>query len=251
MTSLLILDIFISLSFLYLTYSLLASFLSEWISSALRFRAENLRRAIFRMLSDEEIPPFYKVASYSKPLADGLYNNFINSPSIKYLGKRKGKPSSISSNTFSDTLIEILAEESQKAISENSNEVLNPYDKFTLVKATVEQNYEVPIAGDEDGFYIGNQTQIQLRRILEKSKNSMDLFKSSLEEWYNETTERSRGWYQSKMRILNFILGFVLAIAFNLDSIHIVLRLSKDPKALQEIVAMSESLEGTNLEAID
>ncbi|MEL7005848.1 MAG: hypothetical protein AAFN93_24430 [Bacteroidota bacterium] len=192
MTSLLILDIFISLAFLYLTYSLLASFLSEWISSAFRLRATNLRRAIFRMLSDKEIPAFYQVASYSKPLRDGLYDQFIDSPSIKYLGKRKGKPSSISPNTFSDTLIDILADESQIATSGANNEVLDPYNKFTLVKAAIEENYQPPVPGDADTFYIGDDTQKQLRRLLEKSKNNIDLFKANLEEWYNETTEMSK-----------------------------------------------------------
>ena len=53
------------------------------------------------------------------------------------------------------------------------------------------------------------------------------------------------------MRLLNFIIGLGLALAFNLDSIHIVQRLSKDPKALQEIMELSQSLGGTNLDDID
>ncbi len=47
------LDVVISLVFIYLLYSLLATTVLELIASGFRFRAKILERAIFRMLEDD------------------------------------------------------------------------------------------------------------------------------------------------------------------------------------------------------
>jgi hypothetical protein len=51
-----VLDVFISLIFIFLLYSLLASILQEFVAGRLNLRARMLQKAIRRMLEDQGTP---------------------------------------------------------------------------------------------------------------------------------------------------------------------------------------------------
>lgn len=45
---------------------------------------------------------------------------------------------------------------------------------------------------------------------------------ASIEKWYNDTMECVSGWYKRKVQLIIFVLGFVIAVGLNIDTISIV-----------------------------
>jgi hypothetical protein len=113
MTGLAVLDVLISLVFIYLLYSLLAMTLIEAITSLFSSRSKNLITGIDRLLADDQqsnrlnhtfLNLFW--VKTTNPLTKAFYAH----PSIKYLGHKgvNSKPSYIPKDRFSSTLIDLL-----------------------------------------------------------------------------------------------------------------------------------------------
>jgi len=65
--------------------------------------------------------------------------------------------------------------------------------------------------------------KVYFRNLADRSKN-YDELKSNLEKWYNDYMDRVSGWYKNRMQWFLFLIGLVLAIGANVDTI----RLTKD-----------------------
>ena len=114
------LDVFIGLIAVFLLYSLLASILMEALAKRLGLRARMTQKAISKLLDDND---FTDEAALERALRSVYGTRYINSfkgrpltalfyahPNIKNLGKDNlnRKPSDISAELFSDTVIQIL-----------------------------------------------------------------------------------------------------------------------------------------------
>ena len=73
-----------------------------------------------------------------------------------------------------------------------------------------------------------------------ESKSDVEKFRSALELWYNETMDRCTGWYTKQARLIVFCVGFILAIAFNLDTVALVRILSNNPEARRQLATLAE-----------
>lgn len=100
MTGLAVLDVFISLVFLYLLYSLFAMTIIEAITSSFSSRSKNLITGIDRLLADDpqsnRINHTFLNLFWVKTI-NPLTRAFYKHPSIKYLGSKgiNSKPSYI------------------------------------------------------------------------------------------------------------------------------------------------------------
>lgn len=112
-----VLDIVISLIFIYLLYSLLATIVQEIIASHFGFRSKILERAVFRMLEDENkfSSKFKSVFYLFKKSGNGGVRNSISfeyykHPLILFLGESDshGKPAYINKETFSKVIVDLL-----------------------------------------------------------------------------------------------------------------------------------------------
>jgi hypothetical protein len=50
----------------------------------------------------------------------------------------------------------------------------------------------------------------------------------SIEQWYNDTMDRVSGWYKRNVQIIIFILGLVIVVGLNVDTIAIITNISND-----------------------
>jgi len=234
-----ILDVAIGLIFIFLIYSILASILLEFISKMLSLRARNLVRGLRRMLQDD--PRKIKGTSiklwdwivefgrdfyyYFKPIKEGtLLESFYHAPTIRYLGENsaRGLPSSIYPNTFSQTIVHLLRGEGFDSRTQSESvEIWNALQNNTLTA--------------------GEDTLRQLRNHFEDSRHDVVQFKILLEKWFDETMERSTGWYTRQSQILLLWIGLGLAASFNVDCIAIIRILQKDKKAREQLVQMAIS----------
>ncbi|QEC77022.1 hypothetical protein [Mucilaginibacter ginsenosidivorax] len=237
------LDVVIGLVLVYLLYSLLITILGELLATWLGLRARILRISIERMLNDgldlkkagdkwhnkvsSAISRFFlkEPPSFSSSFA-GLFYNY---PSIKYLAKLEPaqafifgqtKPSYITPDNFATTAINILCDHGTGATK---------YDQLVF---SLENNT----------LSIEPETIKQLRNIYNLSGKDLDTYKAGLIAWYNETQDRTNGWYKRKISFILFWVGFLLAFAFNVDSIKIAHILSKDKDARTQLVNMGIAL---------
>jgi hypothetical protein len=245
-----VLDTVIGLVFVFLLYSLLATILGELIANWLGLRARMLRQAIERLLNDgynddaakEHLNPGIRslikwvdqirrsLGSFFlyefKEFDNSFAGRFYKQPSIKYLAKgsrknitlfRKGKPSYIRSENFSDTLVQLLR---GKGNGETEMQKIEFCLKFNTL-------------------HIQPETLGHLTNLFTDSGNDPEKFRQKLNDWYNEMMERLGGWFKRKIQLILFLLGLIIAFAFNVDSIAITKKLSKDKNAREQLVQMA------------
>lgn len=243
MTGNIALDVSIGLVFTYLLYSLYATVLMEIISSSLGLRAKNLSYALRRMLMDEKqfnsptkeflsrvwttIIQMWGKASNLKNAA--IYNDFFNQPTIKYLnsGGVGRRPSYISSQMFVKAIIDTIKRD----------------DPDISVLAGIEQGISDRrlALGDES-----SESLDHIESLLHDANGDIFKFRILLEDWYNETMSRASGWFKRTVQFVLFMIGVVIAISFNVDTIAIVKLLSKDPDAREQMVNVAISYADRN-----
>ena len=203
------LNVVISLVFIYLLYSLLATIIQEAISVRLNIRARILRKGIRRMLDDGSVTNKLSIPFYQHPL-------------IKYLGENKfhSKPSYLSAQNFSKVVIDLLR---GKNVAAGENFAPLIQNALTLRK---EQWTNTTINQD---------TLDYLNSIWADSQGDVEKFKVLLEKWFDDTMERASGWYKKQIQLILFLIGFCLAIIFNIDSVAITQKLSSNPKLAKQL----------------
>ena len=64
--------------------------------------------------------------------------------------------------------------------------------------------------------------------------------KEQIENWFNDTMDRLSGAYKRKAQFLAFVIGLVLALVLNVDSIHVANSLWREPTLRQTIIAQAK-----------
>lgn len=234
-------NVVLGLVLIYLLYSLLVTIVSEILSTWMGIRARLLRVAIERMLNDGF---YYKSGKqYGKNMSwwdrfvlktppgfmQSFAGKFYEYPSIKYLAKIESdrkklfdhtKPSYISAENFADSLINLL---SSKGAGN---------DKIKQISFCLQYNT----------LLVEEETLRHLRDILNNSGGDLELFRQRLMKWFNETMDRTNGWYKSKIKLVSFWFGFIVAVAYNVDSIKIASILSNDKEARNQLVKIGVEL---------
>jgi len=184
------LDVAIGLVFIYLLYSLLVTAIQEMISSLLNYRGKVLYKAIRQMLCDKG--------------EDVLAQKFYNHPLLRKLTfQRHNKfPSYLNSETFAKITKDILPD-----LHLGKGKELSFDERLELLP--------------EGELKAAIQTYMQ-----DKTK-SLDTL---LANWFDETMDRVTGFYKRMIQRHVFFVGLVVVIAFNVDSISLFKKLSKDKK---------------------
>lgn len=244
-------DVAIGLLFIFLLYSLLATTIQEMFATAFALRARLLRNTIVRMLADS--PPYYTSKNWFSRLYHSvkmkakicllfffpylgkiivikptLASLFYSEPTIKYLGLSYWyrKPSYINPRSFSRALLNILDENG------TANEKVARIDE-ALLKENVTYN-DITVSFDPE-------TRKYIASLWDESGRNIDKFRELLEEWFGETMELLTGWYKRRTQFNIFVIGFIIAFAFNVDTISISNRLSRDKKTREMIVNMANT----------
>jgi len=217
MTGSVALDVVIGLVFIYSLYSLLTTTVTEMVATLIRLRSSFLESGIKRMLDD---------GSKTTVLSEG----FFNQPLIKYLGSGSlggliKKPSYLSAQNFSKALLELLKVEGGKLLKETPSPTTLAKIQESLKKLTST-----------------SETITFIHSLLEDAQNDLDKFKTSLEQWYDDTMERVTSWYKKWIQLIMFFIGFLIAAIFNVDTISIVKKLSHDPKAREQYISFAQKL---------
>ncbi len=245
MTGSVALDVVIGLVFIYSIYSLLASIVQEMIANFLGLRARNLRHGISRMLKDEPKKKSSNIVTRAvwdtkerlkrnlipEKETHNLVKAFYEQPVIKYLasGRFFSKPSYINPSDFSKALMEIL-----KAKGDPNS-------------SAIDRVREGLSNADQD---MGEETRTYLLSLLEDAQNDLVRFKFNLEEWFDHTMNRASGWYKRTIQAILVLIGFGVAVCFNVNTVEIVSILAKDEAARDGMVQLASNYMNENEEIL-
>ncbi|MEQ8684209.1 MAG: hypothetical protein RIE86_02895 [Imperialibacter sp.] len=141
MTGLVVLDVFISLIFIFLLYSLFATTIVESVTSSFGSRGKNLLAGIDRMLSDDGNTNRFNYTFLNLFIAfrgNGFTEAFYKHPSIKFLAQKglvslaTNRPSYIAPERFSAAMIDLLRSGDYDDEGENISASLGIIPRFDL-----------------------------------------------------------------------------------------------------------------------
>ena len=183
-----LLDVAIGMVFVFLLLSLICSALNELLETALRNRAGDLATGIKELLGKDT------------GLVEKLYNHglifALYRGTYEEALKKKTLPSYIPSKDFATAVAGILGPDSGAIPS--ADDIRNSINKI--------QNVHVKSA---------------LFTLFTNANNDLEAFRKGIEGWFNSAMDRVSGWYKRRTHIIIFVLGFVIAVAMNVNSISL------------------------------
>lgn len=214
-----ILDVAIGLVFIYVLYSLFATIINELLATVFSMRAQKLKYAIKRMLTDNK-------ENKESQLGEKLFKEFITHPLNTYMSTEiiKRSPSYISSGNFSKILLDIL-----NGYDLNDDEI-----KSKNIIKKLES-----LGKDPNKEKWQSDTIKLIGSFLKDAGSDIDKFKKYIEKWFNDMMDRVSGWYKRQTQYIILAIGFVIALSFNVNTLEIAKRLSTDKIAREQLVQMA------------
>ncbi len=214
-----IIETAIGLIFVYLFLSMVCSALQEWIATLLGLRAKTLFEGIGNLLCGDAN---LRDQIYAHPLIAGLSRK----SRLDKLMRRDARPSYISPETFSKAFLaaaavpEALAANTEPTNAKNGNPLhANTKELIAALHAAAPGNIE-------------------------------DLRKN-IEDWYNDAMDRVSGWYKRQTQGLLLVLGLIVAIAFNADTIMLTRAFWADPNLRAAAVAAAQQYVRDHPQGVD
>ncbi|SHG43578.1 Predicted nucleic acid-binding protein, contains Zn-ribbon domain [Chryseolinea serpens] len=137
-----------------------------------------------------------------------------------------------------DALKEKIAGNDKKVSSLDTAQrnVLNEIEKLMGSAESEKDKKAAVYRVDEMLNLFGHETRSHLTSLLKDANNDLLKFKLHLEQWFEDTMDRASGWYKQKIQVVLLIVGFIIAICFNANTLAIVHKLSVDKDAREKMV---------------
>ena len=211
-----VLEVAVGLTFCYATLALIVSTVQEALASALRLRAHTLLDGIKSMLND---PTFTGLASllYAHALVNPHDDGHAASQSAL-----KSKPSYIEPLHFAIALVDAIQ--------------------------CVPGNYAQ--LGRDIDCVRDPQLRAALAGIYQRTGGNLAAFQDGVACWFNSAMERVSGSYKRRSLLVSVLLSLLLAIVFNIDSIHLFRALWQHPALAAQIVAAPARIDQHTVELL-
>lgn len=240
-----ILDVAIGLIFIYLLLSLICSAINEMIEARLKIRATTLERAVRELLNDPTGTGLVKKL-YEHPLVYGLFQGSYDPKKITHGNYQSGSnlPSYIPARNFALALMDIVlpaqsaAPGTRSARSGAAGATASP--SAPVASTTPGGAPPLQALRDAIGSIQNPKVEQALRILLDASGNDVSKARENIELWFDSTMDRAAGWYKRRVQGSSFILGLVISIVVNADTITIGNSLSNDVAMRDSLVAAAQ-----------
>ena len=228
-------DIAIGLMLLYLVLSLICTTVNELIATGLKWRAKSLSKALTQLIDNEELrKAFYNygLISNAKTASRGGEPPPDVAPAAApakgaeadAAGKPKdtAHPAYLDGRTFALALLDSVTETKEGKAQ----------------RAGVQQK-EFPTL-DEIKKIVGDLPDSNIRDVLLASlatgQTTIAELRDSLASWFDTAMDRLSGSYKRSLKVLSLIVGIVVALVFNADSLSVSKALWGDETLRGQIV---------------
>ncbi len=249
-----VVDVAIGLIFVYLLLSLMCSAANEIIELWLKKRAIDLERGIREMLapgsgsgSEDIVEKLYDHALINNLFDTSYKKSGIKNP-LRYVW-RTHLPSYIPARSFALALMDLVKPAAAAGASGATG--ATPATNFEL---NLTQPPAAPPAPGTDnnpltplrqGIATSDllkpvpDVQRGLLALVDAAGNDVAKARENIENWFNNSMDRVSGWYKRRTQLAILILGLLLTVAMNVDSLTIVKKLSTDKALRDSLVAAS------------
>jgi hypothetical protein len=102
----------------------------------------------------------------------------------------------------------------------------------------------LPESVERNLFLLAQQAEIKADGV----KEELNQFRREVENWFDKSMERAEGVYKRNAKLVAILIGSLVAVAVNADTVHIVSRLTQDQILRSTLVkAADESITNTGL----
>ncbi len=258
-----ILDVAIGMIFVYLLLSLLCSAASEIIELMLKKRAIDLERGIREMLapgsksgSNDIVQKLYN-HSLVNNLFGGRYEDSRIASAKRYV-MRTQLPSYIPARSFALALMDLVTAppegDSGPALMTGSQ--ASGASCATPAAANVQVTLSQPpppapppgAAGNpltplrqaiaSTNLFSGETERVRraLIALVDAAGDDVSKARENIEDWFNNSMDRVSSWYKRRTQVIILILGMLVAVAVNADTIAIIKKLSTDRTLRESLV---------------
>ncbi len=217
------LELAISMIFLYLMLSAASSAIQEIIANWRRWRAKTLEKGIAGLFNEE-----FKDKLYQLPLIESLC-----SPNAR--GQLSHRPSYIPSGTFALAVLDLALK----------NNIALPGSPAPAAAVPAPVGNAAPPAGagvapasSLSAGSIDNAAKL-LNSLLLGAQNVQEQRKR-IEDWFNDSMDRVSGWYKRTSHAWLWIIGIALCLIVNADSISLFKVFWNDPTLRAATVAAAD-----------
>src|SRR5438067_3127292 len=205
-----IIDIAIGMVFVYLLLSLICSAANEIIERYTKKRASDLENGIKEMLTGTDKAETAAVVAriYNHPL---IYSLFAK----PYEAGSKNLPSYIPARNFALALMDLIGEGTAQGATGIAG-TFAASGAIARLRAALQVNTTLPA-----------KVRDALLTFVDASDHPATVRKN-IEDWFDSSMDRVSGTYKRRSQLIVLILGLVLSVLLNVDSIALVRTLSTD-----------------------
>ena len=259
-----IINVAISLIFIYLILSLFLSAIQEYITSILEWRAKDLKSNITKLLDGKND---FETSTVAKQLYQNTLINSFNQEGNNVLKKLFPKlrvsqgPSYINSQIFSAALLELLREEYNFDWDKYNNNLSEIADLLEVAYQESNQRKNPPEAESarleatkldqsraEDLSHLPPELLKILATLARQAKYrvmttefTIKEFQKEIAYWFDSSMERASGVYKRNAAGLALLIGFLIAVIGNVDTIYMINRLYTEPALNSAISKLAET----------
>jgi len=225
-----LLDIAIGLTFVFLLLSLICSSLNEGLESLLRNRANDLERAIRKLLGDEPGSWWASFLPWVNSIQkQSITREFYQHPLIRNLFRTEMRlPNYIPSRSFALAVMDIACPDGALVRGATTGH-------GTANSASVEFIDEV------NNVPLPDHLKNSIKTLVMAADGDARQARLNIETWFNSSMDRVSGWYKSRTQKILFCFGVVITLAVNADAISIFRNLSHS-KNLQAVVGAAQQV---------
>lgn len=215
-----VLEVAIGVIFIYLLLSLVCSATVEIFEAWLKMRASDLEQGIRELLDDSKGTDLAK-RLYEHPLVYALFRGKYKPGLIRKGRYPRGSelPSYIPARTFALALMDIVLPPS----SDHGGKRSEGKESMASFRKAL-------------GKMENPMVKTALHALVDEAGDDIDKTRENIEKWYNSAMDRVSGWYKRRTQVALLVIGFIIAVAVNADTISIGNSLASD-RALREGLA--------------
>lgn len=225
------LDSVIGIIFIFLLLSLICTALNELLENFIKNRAKDLEQGIFELLQSNEKNKLLELF-YSHPLIRSLYKGSYSPGSSRL-------PSYIPASNFALTLLDLLKPATETNYSGTTG-------GGTVTTSVLNLGKDLKDLRESINLFPDLTIKQALLAIIDASESDMNKVRRNLEDWYNTSMDRVSGWYKRRVQKILIVMGFLLALAVNADTIAIYKSLQNDPPLRNSLVTAAQEFAKTN-----
>jgi hypothetical protein len=221
-----VLEVAIGLVLVYLLLSLICSSIREGIEAWQKTRAIDLERGIRELLQDREGTGLAK-SIYEHPLVYGLFKG-----EYEPAKSPRNLPSYIPSKNFALALMDIVAR--------------GPSVPVAAAAAHAATPSTTPVSLDSLRLAVGKLQNAPVQRALlsaiDTAQGDLGRTQANVEAWFNSSMDRVSGWYKRRTQTIIFVVGVVLTVAVNADTLTVAESLVQDDALRKAVIAEAEAI---------